>query len=131
MIDSGHIQNLRVRAADMLLRAADTQERGELWSLDDQFESFETELASGESPEDLETIKEFCNGWADARNHDWQFYEPLIATDWPRLAREIAADLVAGRTISSPEVQRQFGPAIRRAGNRGCLGTLVAITSGG
>jgi hypothetical protein len=35
----------------------------------------------------------FWDSWIDASNHEWRYYEPLKADDWPRLARSIAEDL--------------------------------------
>jgi hypothetical protein len=50
----------------------------------------------------------FWDGWIDASNHDWQYYDPICASDWPVLAREIAFDLRNDREISNPEVVKRF-----------------------
>ena len=51
----------------------------------------------------------FWDGWIDASNHEWRYYEPLEAADWPALARDIAAALRADREITDPVVLRWFG----------------------
>ena len=32
-------------------------------------------------------VLSFWDGWIDANNHEWQYYEPIQENDWPRLAR--------------------------------------------
>lgn len=50
----------------------------------------------------------FWDGWIDARNHDWRFYEPIAPSDWPRLARSVIDDLSAEREIADPMVLARF-----------------------
>lgn len=52
---------------------------------------------------------QFWDGWIDASNHDWQYYEPIMAADWPMMAREIAMALRADREITNPVVLDRFG----------------------
>src|SRR4051812_23494276 len=110
MLPDPTIESLRAFAVDMLRRAAEAQKRGDIWSIDDDFEAFELALASTQSaqPDDFEIVRHFCDGWADSRNHDWQFYEPVAQSDWPHLARHIADDLSAQRPISNVRVLNQF-----------------------
>ena len=51
---------------------------------------------------------DFWDGWGDARNHEWLYYEPIRREDWPRLARHIAAHLRRGEAASDPIVLEQF-----------------------
>lgn len=50
----------------------------------------------------------FWDGWLDASNHDWQYYEPICELDWPVLARTVAEDLRADREVTSPLVLALF-----------------------
>ncbi len=50
----------------------------------------------------------FWDGWIDASNHQWQHYFPILQSDWPILAREIAADLRCDSNISAPLVFERF-----------------------
>ena len=58
----------------------------------------------------------FWDGWIDASNHDWRYYEPIAADDWPRLAREIAAALREDRELVNPTVLDRFGLKPRAKG---------------
>ena len=53
----------------------------------------------------------FWDGWIDAKNHAWLYYEPIRREDWPVLARRIAGDLANGRKIidPAPPLLREFG----------------------
>ena len=50
----------------------------------------------------------FWDGWIDASNHAWAYYEPIAESDWPRLARELASDLRANRDITNTVVLNHF-----------------------
>ena len=50
----------------------------------------------------------FWDGWVDARNHDWLYYEGIQQQDWPRHARAVAACLRAGRSPDDPTLQKHF-----------------------
>ena len=45
----------------------------------------------------------FWDEWTDAANHEWQYHDPIVQSDWPRYAREIAEGLRQGRL---PEDER-------------------------
>jgi len=38
----------------------------------------------------------FWDDWKDASNHKWMYHKPMKQTDWPRVARVIAACLRSG-----------------------------------
>ncbi len=59
----------------------------------------------------------FWDGWIDASNHDWRYYEPIQQSDWPVLAREIAADLRSDREITSSAVLARFDHRISPRGH--------------
>jgi hypothetical protein len=51
---------------------------------------------------------EFLDGWIDSHNHDWHYYEGIVAADWPQLARRLAQDLRDDREIEDERVLRHF-----------------------
>ena len=57
--------------------------------------------------------RSFWEGWIDARNHDWLYYEHIKEDDWPILARRIVASLSHDFEISDPQVLAQFGSGPR------------------
>lgn len=52
----------------------------------------------------------FWDGWVDASDHDWLYYDGIGRDDWPRLAQRIVAALREGTEISDPLLLRYFGP---------------------
>lgn len=50
----------------------------------------------------------FWDGWIDARNGGWPSSSGIAREEWPRLAREVAADLASDRDIASPRVLARF-----------------------
>ena len=52
--------------------------------------------------------RSFWEGWIDARNHDWSYYEHIEEDDWPILAKRIAVALAHDLEISNPQVFAQF-----------------------
>lgn len=69
----------------------------------------------------------FWDGWIDASNHEWRYYDPIGQNDWPELAREIAGDLRCDREITNPEVLKRFGPRTRVP----LVNRIKALFSGG
>ena len=51
---------------------------------------------------------EFWSGWSDSAVHNWNFYEPLGKSDWPRLAKVVLSDLKENREITNQEILSQF-----------------------
>ena len=64
-------------------------------------------------PDTVATGFTFWDWWADARNHDWQYYEGIERHDWPDLARHVADSIEAGLPVSDPKLVRQFERARR------------------
>ena len=50
----------------------------------------------------------FWDGWIDARNHDWRYYEGIYESDWPVLAKRIIASVAEEQEITEPVVLRHF-----------------------
>jgi hypothetical protein len=99
-------REIRDQLVEQLLNDALAHEVGRFEDIGSGFDDIEAALADNQTAEfhRLRVVKEFWDGWIDARNHDWRFYEPLARDDWPVLAREVAADLQADRDIENPKV---------------------------
>jgi hypothetical protein len=106
-----------------LLQAADSHEAGRLHGIEAPYDTLDSKLPRDVGPEfdKLFIALNFWDGWIDARNHDWQYYEGIRTKDWPRLARSIVADLQADREITDEAVRKRFdfknqtgGPSILR-----------------
>lgn len=103
--------------AAALERSAEAQERGEPSLISEGYDELETRIAQGDTAE-LTTALAFWDAWIDARDHGWQDRHPFRQEDWPRLARELAADLRAWRPIENELVLREFGPVALSFGRR-------------
>jgi len=52
----------------------------------------------------------FWDSWADARNHDWNYYPGITQFDWSKLASEIANSLRNGSDPINPVIVERFAP---------------------
>src|SRR5262245_35013218 len=79
---------------------------------DQGFEQMDAALPRGSGPEwaKLFVALHFWDGWIDASQHEWKYYEPIQESDWPDTACRIAVDLRQDRDISNPWVVERFGP---------------------
>ena len=59
------------------------------------------------------TALSFWDGWIDASNHQWRYYEPIREHDWPVLAHDIARRLREDREIEDPVIVKRFAPKPR------------------
>ena len=93
-----------------LLQAASEHEAGHLSGIETSYDTLDAMLPREAGPEfdKLFIALNFWDGWIDARNHDWQYYEGIRAEDWPRLARSLVEDLKADREISDELVRERF-----------------------
>src|SRR5581483_3994854 len=93
-----------------LLQAASEHEAGRLSEIELSYDTLDANLPRDAGPEfdQLFIALNFWDGWIDARNHDWQYYEGIRAEHWPRLARSIVEDLKAGREITDELVRKHF-----------------------
>ena len=107
---------LRQRLASYLEMAAEAQEAGNLPAIETGYDAFEEVLPRGEGPEydKLHIALHFWDGWIDARNHDWKYYESIDKQDWPHLARLIASNLQADREPQEKRILQLFD--LRQAG---------------
>jgi len=74
------------------------------------FDEMEANLpdSAEEEFDKLFLARSFWEGWIDAKNHDWAYYEHIKEDDWPILAKRIAAALAHDLEISDPQVLAQF-----------------------
>ena len=112
---------LRERFASNLETAARAQEAGDLPGIETGFAEVDRMLPGGEGAEydKLHIARYFWDGWIDARNHDWQYYEGIAEQGWPQLARLLATDLRADREPQETRILQHFD--LRRAGTQPSL----------
>ena len=106
-------------ASEILARALENdayaQERGELEDIGMQYDEVLGQiLPIDENPEQV-TNMAFCfwDDWLDAKNHDWQFHEPMQESDWPRVARIIANSVRESSIPLDPVIRKLFVPIDR------------------
>ena len=95
---------------DSLTHDALVHESGQFGDIGEGFDSLDYKLPRNQGPEfdQLLIALNFWDGWIDARNHDWKYYQGIGQTDWPRLARSIASDLAQDKEVSDPMVLEHF-----------------------
>lgn len=93
-----------------LAQDAVLHEQGKLGQLGLSFEELDARLPRGAGPafDTLLVALRFMDDWLDARNHEWQYHEPLARDDWPVLARALAEDIAADRPPTHPLVRKHF-----------------------
>jgi hypothetical protein len=102
--------DLREELALALNAAADSQDAGDLAAIEIGYDDLDGRLLRNADPrfDKLHIALHFWDGWIDSRNHEWLYYEPLSAADWPVLARAIAQQLQGNREIADESVLRHF-----------------------
>ncbi|MCP4535727.1 MAG: hypothetical protein GY832_01105 [Chloroflexi bacterium] len=95
-----------------LSQAADCHKAGAYEKLEDGFDEMDDGLPRRAGLEflKLHTSFNFWDGWIDASNHQWKYYQGIKAEDWPILAQHIVADLQADRDITNSLVLEWFSP---------------------
>lgn len=102
----------RARLARHLEWDAAAHQEGRFEEIGRGYDPLEGEMPQGSDPAfaKLWIALNFWDGWIDARNHGWRYYEGIDRDAWPVLARAIARDLTEDRDIMSPVVRDRFGP---------------------
>lgn len=92
-----------------LRQDASAHEKEQYDAVGRRFDAIEHRFPTGTAPElgRLHIALTFWDGWVHARNHGWP-PGPIGVTEWPQLAREVAADLEADRDITSEKVLKHF-----------------------
>ena len=98
------------RVIDGLTHDADAHESGRYGDIGIGFDEFDAGLPRDDDTKlhKLFIALAFWDGWIDARNHDWQYYEGINEADWPVLAKRIVASLAEDQEITEPVVLRRF-----------------------
>ncbi len=101
---------LRQRFIASLEAAARAHECADLQAIETGYDQLDADLPRNAGPAfaKLHVALEFWDGWIDARNHDWLYYEGLGAGDWPLLARGIVDALRQDRDITDERVLERF-----------------------
>ena len=92
-----------------LLQDAVAHEAGQYDSIGRRFDALEYRFPTGTAPElgRLHIALTFWDGWVHARNHGFP-PGPIAESEWPQLARSVAADLEANRDITAETVLLHF-----------------------
>jgi hypothetical protein len=114
-----------------LSRDAAAHEAGRYRDIGRAFDELDANLprSGGREFDQLFITLAFWDGWIDARNHDWQYYDEIGEADWPALARKIVASLASGQEITEPAVLRHFDFRARQP-RAGRLKSLLARLQG-
>ncbi len=93
-----------------LTRDAAAHESGRYRDIGSGFDELDANLPRDGGPEfeQFFIALAFWDGWIDARNHDWQYYEEIGEAEWAALARKIVASLASGQELTEPAVLRRF-----------------------
>ena len=102
---------VRAFVAAALDSAADAHEAGRYSELAPLFQKVDVPETRGDGPQfaKIGLALNFFDGWVDASNHEWRYYEGFTRDDWPRLARIVATALRTDREIPAQQVLERFG----------------------
>jgi hypothetical protein len=100
----------RDQLVDQLLRDAMAHDAQRYNDVGRRFDTIERALPHGGAPElgRLRVALTFWDGWIDARNRGWQPNTGIAKTEWPALARIVAADLEGDRDVTDIRVVARF-----------------------
>ncbi len=115
-MEISHPQEPQPETPDLFLaaaleRAAERHEAGHFGQIGAEYDQVEMETLPSRnrtSPR-FDLAFRFWDGWVDASNHGWLYYDGIGRDDWPLLAREVAQSLREGVEPSSPVLWRYFG----------------------
>jgi hypothetical protein len=119
----------RDELVDQLLGDAMAHEAQRYDEVGHRFDSVERAVPQGAEREfaKLRVALAFWDGWIDARDRDWTPDGGIAQSEWPLLARTVAADLEGNRDITDAlllahfdgEVTRRSGIVCKRSARRG------------
>ena len=114
--------------ASALRRDATAQEAGNSEAIANRYDDVYAEVLAlcSDLPDMVSRGFTFWDWWADARNHDWKYYDGIARNDWPRLARHVADAVEAAAPITDPVLVRHFERAAR-PGLFARLGRLLGL----
>lgn len=93
-----------------LTHDAMAHEAGRRQEVGRDFDEFDANLPRDDNPEfdQMFIALNFWDGWIDARNHNWLYYDDIEQSDWPKLARAIIQSIANNREIDEPLVLKHF-----------------------
>ena len=94
--------------AEFLEEVAQAHEIGSLEILHNVFNKTEQYLSDQPGNESMAIAYNFLDGWVDASNHDWQYYDGIEKEDWPILGRQISIALRQGKPVENEVVLKHF-----------------------
>lgn len=105
---------LRREVASTLRAAAASHHLGDFAEIQKAYDRLSARLQdlSSVNP-DFAVVVDFLDGWYDSSNHDWQYYEPFLESDWPRLGLSLADSIERGLPIDD-RVRARFTFTPRR-----------------
>lgn len=101
------LKSMATEAAEILAKAlvadAELHEANRYHEIGERYDDVYGELLplDGASEAPVRVALEFWDGWIDARNHDWLYYEGIGEHDWPRYARVVSDCLRSNRVPRS------------------------------
>ena len=100
----------RNQLVDLLLRDAMAHDAERYDEIGRRFDGVERVLPQGGGPElgKIRVAVAFWDGWIDARNRGWHPEAGIAKSDWPELARSVAADLEGDREVTDVRVVAHF-----------------------
>ncbi len=116
-MDISHPQEPQPEMPDLFLaaaleREAERQEAGRFDQIGAEYDRVEMEtlpFRDQASPR-FDLALRFWDGWVDASNHGWLYYNGIDRDDWPRFARKVVASLRQGIEPTDPVLWQYFGP---------------------
>jgi hypothetical protein len=95
-----------------LVADAQAHQAGRYDDIGERYDDVYVELLriDGLSERPVRIALDFWDGWIDARNHDWLYYDGIEEHDWPRHARVVSDSdcLRFGRVPDVPSFQAHF-----------------------
>lgn len=103
-------EKARLHAMKGLFAANLAHENEEWLSVEEGLEQYEVLVSDSGAPTNtlLTFTLEFWSGWSDCAIHDWQFYQPLVKEDWPRLCSILQANLESNTEVTDDEIRKHF-----------------------
>lgn len=102
------------QARDFLItrfkKLMNSHEQGNYSEIHQGFDEFDALVPRSSSPRFRKVLiaLSFWDGWIDASNHNWDYYEGISKDDWPQLCRTIIRDLSSDRDLTNRAVVDLF-----------------------
>lgn len=103
-------EDARQYLIEQLSRDAQLHMDGHFSEIGAGYDHFDSNLPRGNDPRyrTLFIALNFWDGWQDARNHEWLYYEGINSGDWPELAKTIIKSVAAEQEVTDERILRHF-----------------------